>query len=282
MNATHIESYVDIILIPLQRVYSSIDIYMHTYNTHRFTNPRKGEYDVALDVSLSLEKVIHKVRQTKLFNRRVSFKEIKISEVQEADKSFRDLRHYLHRGDPWENQGMSMRYFLRQLYSLEQVTQLWEGRHRSLGFCNMDERDQICRFMSKKVQNSYDLVIYTRPDLFFWDRLPQINACESKKHDLGSCSHENWGPQRNTIYTASFDDYNGLNDRFALGTPFVMRHYGHRVQMIEDYFERYPDLKLWAEPFLYKVMVEIFGINHAPLDGFRFTRVRADGFLGAT
>jgi hypothetical protein len=127
----------------------------------------------------------------------------------------------------------------------------------------------------------YDAVIYTRPDLMFLnklqimeDALVHFSACEPDIEKLF--------PGANTIYTPTFDEWHGLNDRFAIGSASVMQIYGHRMHMIESYFEKYPTLQLWAEPFLHKVMIEMSGVAHGRLENFNFTRVRADGVFRVT
>lgn len=270
IQAEQAENFSENVLHPLLKLFQRIDIYVHTYNLQTFTNPRNGEDNVVIDVDKSLEVLVSHIMRAAPTNT-VCIKQIKVSESCDADAKFRDVRYYLHPGDPWHNDGLSMRYFLRQLYSLDQVTRLWKGPQGN--WFNGDD--------AKKLKRMYDAVIYTRPDLMFLNKLQiteddivHASACEQ---DTGRLF-----PGDNTIYTPTFDEWHGLNDRFAIGSPSVMQIYGHRMHMIESYFEKYPSLQLWAEPYLYKVMIEMFGVVHGRLDNFTFTRVRANGVFRLT
>ena len=85
-----------------------------------------------------------------------------------------------------------------------------------------------------------------------------------------------------TIYTPGFDVFEGLDDRFAIGHPAAMRAYGRGMRDIEDYFRAYPTGTLHSEHFLYKVLVEMRGIQNRTIDDFTFSRVRANGHHGIT
>ena len=243
----HIRRFMEHVVHPLMTYYPQIDVYLHTYNMERFSNPRNGEHNVTIDVVSSLEHLVTTLRQMGPPGR-VSLKGLNITEPLDADRHFRPLEFYLSRGDPWDNEGISMFNLLRQLYSLDQVTQQWE---------------------SDKEPNYYTAVVYTRPDLLFHTRLPLVASENGARHILSP----------NSIYAAPFDDEHGqaLNDRFAFGAPDVMRIYGHRMRYIEPYFDRYPEASLWSEKFLHKVMVQMYGFAYTRLENFFFSRVRADG-----
>jgi hypothetical protein len=131
----------------------------------------------------------------------------------------RPLRHYLSRGDPWTNDGVSMFYLLRQLYSLDRVTQMWDIQ----------------------TMDSYYGVVYLRPDLMFQVPLPLSTIVELRQTLMANDDI--------IIYTPGFDATGGLNDRFAIGHPAAMRAYGRRMRDIEDYYRAYPTGTLWSEPF---------------------------------
>jgi hypothetical protein len=270
-----VDAFIENILRPLAEVYLEIDVYLHTYNMRKFTNPRNNEDGAFIDVSKSIQLLMSEISSLSSSAAIICIRQeqIEISHLQDADMSFQDLRYYLNRGDPWNNQGVSMLYFLRQLYSLDRVTRLWE---------KVEEE-------AEKGQH-YDAVIYTRPDLLFFDRLPSL--APSWLFD-GECKGDGTDGfysdttllatlEENTIYTAGFDQYQGLNDRFAMGSPSVMKIYGHRLHLIDHYFATYPNMKLWAEPFLSKVMNDMSGVHNMLLHNFTFSRVRADGSYSAT
>ena len=243
----HSQKLLTNVIRPLTTFYPQIDLYLHTYNMQSFSNPRNGEHNVTIDVAASLERLITMLREMAPPGR-VLLKGLNVTEPIDADRHFRPLEFYLSRGDPWDNEGISMLNLLRQLYSLDQVTQQWEH---------------------DKAPDYYTAVIYTRPDLLFHTRLPLVASENGTQHALSM----------NTLYAAPFDDELGqaLNDRFSFGTPDVMRIYGHRMHSIEAYFERYPEAPLWSEKFLHKLMVEMHGFAYTRLENFWFSRVRADG-----
>ena len=78
--------------------YLYIDVYVH---------PRNGEH---------LERLVTILRQVKP-PRRILLQELQITAPLDADESFRQLKFYLSRGDPWHNEGISMFHLLRQFYS---------------------------------------------------------------------------------------------------------------------------------------------------------------------
>lgn len=246
----HARAFIQHVVRPLMACYPQIDVYVHTYNMVRFSNPRNEEDDVAIDVVASLERLVTMLRQVEPPGR-ISLKGLQITEPLDADKSFHPLEFYLSRGDPWDNEGISMFNLLRQLYSLDQVTQQWE-------------RD--------KEPDHYAAVVYTRPDLLFHTMLPLVASEEDARHTLLA----------NALYAPQFDEFRGLNDRFAFGSSYVMRVYGHRMNYIESYFERYPEGMLWSETYLQRVMVEMYGLAYIPLKNFSFSRVRATGCYRST
>jgi hypothetical protein len=144
---------------------------------------------------------------------------------------------------------------------------------------------------TEHVEEYYQAVLYARSDLIYVDRLPLIpqkqNArtkqfyFEAKALGLGNWT---WDEliRNNTLYTPVFDPSGGLNDRFAYGRPSVMRLYGNRLQDVEAYFERYPKDSLWAEPFLYKTLIKMHGVQPSRIERFNFARVRANGKFGKT
>ena len=171
----------------------------------------------------------------------VWLKGIMFSEPEDADDSFWSVDYYLERGDPWDNKGVSMRNLLRQFYSLDRVTQLWWHR-----------------------RHDYMAVVYTRPDLMFQTTLQFPMPIPDK-----------------AILTPTFDRFNGLNDRFAMGSPEVMMIYGQRMRWIEPYFKQFQK-SLHAESYLLLVMQKMHQITPQFIVDFKFTRVRANGRMGST
>ena len=162
------------------------------------------------------------------------------------------------------------------------VTKLWQDKRSRTTLEDGTER----------VDEYYQAVVYARSDLIYFDRLPLIPQKwnETAKEFFfeakpdGSSDDWTWDEvvRNNTLYTAPFDESYGLNDRFAYGRPAVMRLYGNRCQDIEAFFERYPDQSLWVEPFLYKVLIEMHGVQPGRIERFVYARVRATGYYGGS
>lgn len=103
-----------------------------------------------------------------------------------------------------------MFYFLRQLYSLETVTRLWEK--------------------SPSTGDRYQAVVYVRPDLLFESPLPVADTL-----DVIDEEHSKRILRPRTVFSPNFDVFGGMNDRFALGTPDVMSVYGYRKNDIDRF-----------------------------------------------
>jgi len=172
------------------------DVYLHTYDLKVLTNTRSKEIKCTLDpLEYSLLNPYKKsVQNQATFDNSLSF------------KSF--TKH----GDPWNDKYQSLRNLLRQLNSLNQVTQLW---------------------MSEEKQ--YDAVIYLRPDLEYLAPFPidQLYECIKTKD--------------RSIYTPAWHQWRGLNDRLAMGTPEIMQIYGSRFLHASKYASQ---SKLHAERYL--------------------------------
>lgn len=103
----------------------------------------------------------------------------------------------------------------------------------------------------------YDLVIFSRADLRFAVplKLPRIRPA--------------------TLYTAWFDRFRGLNDRFALGDMQTMVAYGRRQSMMRQYCSELK-VPLTAEHYLLWYMKRQ-GIATRFLTSLEFNRIRAQG-----
>ena len=197
------------------------DIYLHTYSLDVLTNKRSGESNCTLD--RNEYKLLESNRHS-------------IQNQDEFDKTF-DVKDYLKHGDPWKDNGQSLRNFIRQLNSLYQVTQLWK--------CKKSE---------------YSAVIYLRPDLIY--TLLDIKA-------LLECIV---CPVKLLIYTPNFHRWRGFNDRFAFGSPEAMIIYGERGNQLHQYST---NLKCHSEEYL-KYYLTFHKVVHREME-MRGVRVRANG-----
>jgi hypothetical protein len=103
---------------------------------------------------------------------------------------------------------------------------------------------------------TYDYIIYLRPDVLFINPL-----LPSYFENLNN----------NTIVLPNFHQ-NPVNDRFAIGTPAVMKIYGERYNLAYQYSL---NKKLHAEEYLNYILkinsIKVIKIN------FKFYRIRANG-----
>ena len=166
--------------------------------------------------------------------------------VDDADAVERQLiapkmKSWLQHGDAWGESGehVTLKNFLKQLYSLEQVTRLWYS----------DDRTP-------------DVVFYLRSDLWFFNKL---DATELSQVVL----------QPNTLFTPAFHRWEGLNDRLAFGSPQVMQVYGNRLKNATSFSQLEA---LHAERFLLYSAKQA-GLNVSGETKLLFERVRATGEL---
>jgi hypothetical protein len=159
-----------------------------------------------------------------------------VEDQDDVDKKL-DLKKYRKHGSPWcedINTFNTLDNHIRALWSLKQVTSLWTPN-----------------------KNDYSTVIYLRPDVRFL-----------KPIDIGWLTFTN----QYSIRIPNFHLVDGCNDRFAIGSPYVMSKYGTRFDNAWGYSLAKP---LHSETFLaYELYRQNISIDLIP---FKFIRVRADG-----
>ena len=101
---------------------------------------------------------------------------------------------------------------------------------------------------------NYDYVIYMRPDVLFTKKfdIKWFDLCKEK-----------------IILTPSFHKWGGLNDRFSIGKPEIIKLYGYRFNYLEK------RMMLISERLL-KFVVEKDKYKNIDIE-FVFKRIRADG-----
>ena len=87
------------------------DIFAHTFNLIIYSNSHNKENETKIN-PFSLKQILS------LDDRSISY-----DDVETADRIF-DFDELLKHGDPWGNNGLSLRYLVRQFYSLQKVTDL--------------------------------------------------------------------------------------------------------------------------------------------------------------
>lgn len=206
-----------------------VTIYLHTYNATAITNARSAE-DAAI-----MDWTAFKLLQPD---------EWQIDDAAAVDRELIDpnLNAWLQHGDAWAegSEHVTLRNLLKQLHSLKQVTSMWESKAAF-----------------------YDLAIYLRSDMWFFNQLDMAELKEAMQSPA------------NCIYTPEFHKWGGLNDRLAFGSPSAMIKYGNRLDVAMQHAQH---SSLHAERFLLS-MVESAGLNFSSHSQLLFERVRATGEL---
>ena len=169
----------------------------------------------------------------KLFNPDNSI--VEDQDMIDATLGFEDYRSH---GNPWKEEDgngfQTLDNHIRALWSLQQVTRLWFPK-----------------------KDTYDAILYIRPDVKFYSSL-----------------HPSWVQSLtpNTILVPNFHLIEGVNDRFAIGHPSVMKHYGMRFYQANEYSNTSP---LHSERFLSRILaIHRIHVAHVPI---KFRRIRANG-----
>ncbi len=206
-----------------------ITIYLHTYNSTSVTNRRSAENAATADWTA------YRLLQPHQWQ---------VDDASAVDQELFDpyMKLWLKHGDAWAGETAehtTLRNFIKQLYSLKQVTNMWVND-----------------------SSHFDLVLYLRSDLWFFNQLDVKELGKAAQH-----------PRR--IYTPSFHKWEGLNDRLAFGTPDVMTIYGNRLDVAINFAQQ---KALHAEHFLLDVATKA-GLDVTGQSTLLFERVRATGEL---
>lgn len=193
--------------------------FLHTYDLEELTNARSQENKCKLDKD---EYKLLNCENVVVTNQMLYLKNL-------------EFDTYKRNGDPWNDNYKSLQNFLCQMNSLNEVTKSW-----------------------KQSGNTYDLVLYIRPDLKY-NKLCIEDILQSHREKL--------------VLTPSFALFGGYNDRMAVGPPESMVVYGTRLSFAKEYAENHP---LHSETFL-KYVLNKNGIKHKSTFRLRGKRVRANG-----
>jgi hypothetical protein len=158
------------------------------------------------------------------------------------------LSEFTRHGDPYgegarnstHNRHLSLRNLLSALLSLRQVTAMWQ-----------DDASQL------------DALVYTRPDIWFFSPLQVADVVAAAQS------------QSPVVYTPSWGQYRGLNDRFAIGNADGMRVYGYRLDAALNYSQNHGPMH--SESFLLHVMK--FHNVETRSTTIYFARIRASGLV---
>jgi hypothetical protein len=212
------------------------DVYLHTYNLNSISNFRSKEFNVSLNKNEW--KLLYPSKHA-----------IDDNDVIERIVVTPLLPQLLDHGDPWKEPPpfASLRNLIKQLYSLKKVTELWKNRAAD-----------------------YQLVLYLRPDVWFFNDLNMTDLTEA----LTQSSSPSPMSSRRFLYVPRFHSWGGVNDRFAFGPPEVMRLYGSRYDKALNYSKVHP---LHPETFL-RDLLNARNVSTRPTN-ILFERVRSNGIL---
>jgi hypothetical protein len=151
------------------------------------------------------------------------------------------LDTYRTKGDPWKDSANIIPFstldnHIRSLWSLHQVTNLW---------------------MNSGIE--YTKILYVRPDVLFKTPLQREWIRSSLPY---------------TVLIPEFHIFYGCNDRFAIGSPATMKHYGSRFIEALAYSKT---KMLHSEAFLFDTLTSK-GIIFEKIP-IKFIRIRADGLM---
>lgn len=213
------------LLAPLREAYDGrVDVYVHALEIRAggYVNPRAGEATPMLPCGTHT--LLHA-------------DSVRVEDQAAVDRALH-LEQYHTQPDPWRTGYACVDNLVRALYSLRQVTEMWQAAGGAA---------------------AYDVVVYARPDVRFLAPLP----CAKLLPLIGD----------RTIIAPDFHAFGGVNDRFAMGRPADMAVWGGaRLERALEYSRRKP---LHSESFLLDTCAAAgITVRTAPI---RFVRVRVGG-----
>jgi len=161
------------------------DIFLHTYDAAFSHSPRAGEINIPVDIN-----------DYKLLNPT----DFIIETYDAIDKSY-DIGYFKDKyNDPWHDNYESVKNWIRELNSINRVTELWKNN-----------------------KDKYDFCMYIRPDLTYVTQFP-LN------YILNNLQNKN-----PTIFTMPWNKWGGLNDFLAAGDCNSMILWGKRLDVLHEY-----------------------------------------------
>lgn len=260
------------ILRPLHDWGYEVEAVLHSYHASTFTNKFNREAPGhVIDQTAALRKlratILGRDVDTPGDDGSIDTRFRYVFDVPETSADvFFPMKTYLAAGDPWPfNANESMKYFLRQQYSLLRVTELWSGVPLT-----PPPVGNLSKLFSPLPQ--YSGVVYLRPDLYLFSKLNMAAfdavTAASQEHPL-----ESWLPQwhpwssalnqtgaaERTLYCSGGRqivnlqrdgcsgkrmhiavptfEWGGLHDRFAFGGASSMFLYGTRGLSMRHYVD---------------------------------------------
>ncbi len=171
------------IFIPLNEMNIDYDIYMHTYKLFEKSYDYSGNL---LDINNDNWKLLNP--------------DYVIIDNQSKIDDIIDINNYNKYKNSWEDKKDNHKIvhnFIRALYSLKQVTSLWQNR-----------------------KNNYDYIMYIRPDVLY------LNKLTPDFFDINN----------NQIILQNTNKF-PISDRFGIGKPDTMLIFGNRYDEINEYIK---------------------------------------------
>jgi hypothetical protein len=153
-----VRTIADGVVGPLVTAGFVIDSFLHTYHATTFSNAFNKETDASpFNQTRSLATL-----RTLLPNLLVA------ADDMATPDNLMPLARYLKAGDPWPfHPNESLRYFLRQQFSLLRVTEMWSGSRDLVHILVGGGRVEL----PPSIRARYDGVVYLRPDLYHLSKL---------------------------------------------------------------------------------------------------------------
>lgn len=197
------------------------DIYLHTYNSNICHSIRSGENNISVNPDdYKLLNPYHFIIES--YEKADNF----INYKKYKDKTFNDNYN-------------TMLNWIREMYSIKQVTTLWQDK-----------------------KNEYDFFLYLRPDLIYVTTLPIVYI--QKKLNMSY--------NKNILFTVPWGKSNGLNDFIGIGNYNAIVYWANRIYTFDEYMTT---INYNAEKHI-QFICEKYNINNIDLP-MLFYRKRSTG-----
>jgi hypothetical protein len=215
-----IESFELAVLKPLRDAGYQLDGFLHTFNMtgEVYANPLNLEEPTQLDQLPAIQKL------EAAFDGRL---EVLVDTFADADRHFGPHEEFLTSGDPWpSSKGLSVKYYLRQLYSLLRLTSMWS----KVDLFTLDGSTIDISALGFDSLLQYDGVMYMRPDTSIETPLP----VRVMSRFFGHPSRTLGRTLKKDVVVPRFE-WGGLYDQLAFGSVLGMLVYGARGLRLRDF-----------------------------------------------
>ena len=163
------------------------DIYLHTYDSNECHAPRNREIHIPVDIN-----------DYKLLNPKAHI----IESYNKAD----NLLNYKQYRDSFKNDHNSILNWIREMYSIREVTKLWSSK-----------------------KNEYNLYLYLRPDLRYVTPLPIKYLQNNLNNNI----------DKSILFTFQWGKWSGLNDFIGMGNYNAIIKWANRIDLFDEYMKQF-------------------------------------------